>query len=320
MRKVGSAHPVWGRAFPIEQEAAMDGMGESYPRQPLHLLDSPRTVLHDRPLGGEADFAGPHGSDDFAARLFAWESLSTSADSVETGELSEPYSLPWFLSIEAQRHGRQGRWIPKLLEFEKHSGEKLLGLGNGLGTDWIQYARQGASVLVCSPSSEYLALCRRNFELRCLTGQFLHAPPEALPLATASIDVACVSGLLHQVSDPRPVVDEIYRVLKPGGKALVVVPASYDVDWWYHTCFPWQFWLTRRNAGRSVGHFSARRLRRFFNQFIDHRVHKRHLSRADVPRIWRWAPRSVLERLMGRVLILRTFKPLSSAIPVSMAA
>ena len=31
-----------------------------------------------------------------------------------------------FLEIEAQRFARRGRWIPRLLEFTKHSGETLL--------------------------------------------------------------------------------------------------------------------------------------------------------------------------------------------------
>ena len=92
---------------------------------------------------------GPHLADDFAQKLFDYEALHPpQAKPVE--EPLEPYSLQWFLHIENQRHSRQGRWIPKLLEFAKHSGEVLLGLGHGLGTDWAQYARHGASVLVCS--------------------------------------------------------------------------------------------------------------------------------------------------------------------------
>src|SRR4029077_20479580 len=42
-----------------------------------------------------------------------------------------PYSLQWFLNIEKLRHGRQNNWIPRLLEFSKHAGETMLGLGNG---------------------------------------------------------------------------------------------------------------------------------------------------------------------------------------------
>src|SRR5438094_9713589 len=137
----------------------------------------------------------------YADQLYARETLNPATPRPPTDEGAEPYTLQWFLHIENQRHGRQARWIPRLLEFAKHSGETLLGLGNGLGTDWLQYARHGAAVSVCSPSSEQLNLIRRNFELRGLGGRFLHAMPASLPLESASIDVACVTSLLHEVRD-----------------------------------------------------------------------------------------------------------------------
>src|SRR5581483_9454225 len=189
--------------------------------------------------------------------------------------------LQWFLNIEDQRHSRQGRWIPRLLEFAKHSGETLLGLGSGLGTDWLQYARHGASVVVCSSSAQQLALIRRNFELRGLGGRFLQAPPETLPLESATIDVVCLSSLLHDVDDPEAVVEEVYRVLKPGGKVLAVTPARYDIDYWFNVCFPWYRWLhpRRRQPEPVAVRFTKRSLCGLFGQFIEHRVHKRQLRR-----------------------------------------
>ena len=265
---------------------------------------------------------GPHNPTEFAERLYAWESLKPRNGRPGTDEVTEPYTLQWFLNIENQRHSRQGRWIPRLLEFAKHAGETLLGLGNGLGTDWLQYARHGANVVVCSPSSEQLALIRRNFELRGLGGRFLHAAPVALPLEDASIDVACVSGLLHEVPDPHVIVEEVYRVLKPGGKVLAVTAARYDIDFWYHVCFPWQSWLRSRPVLPVMPpvKFSARRLRKLFGRFAEHRVHKRHLCRSETPHLWRWLPRPLLERLMGRALVLKAFKPLSSANLIQAAA
>jgi ubiquinone/menaquinone biosynthesis C-methylase UbiE len=256
---------------------------------------------------------GPHQPADFADRLYACEALKPVACGSLHDEIAEPYSLQWFLDIENQRHGRQGRWIPRLLEFSKHSGDTLLGLGHGLGTDWLQYARHGASVIVCSPSTEQLALIRRNFELRNLPGQFLHTPFTDLPLDSASIDVACISSLLHEVAEPNTIINEIWRVLRPGGKVLAVTPAAYDVDWWFACCFPWLRWLSPRPASNraSATRFSGKQLRRLFARFVDHRIWKRHLRRSEVPHIWRWLPRSLLERVMGRVLVLKAFKPLT---------
>jgi ubiquinone/menaquinone biosynthesis C-methylase UbiE len=282
---------------------------------------SPATV-QELPLsllaGSAPGFANPA---EFAERLYACESLNPTTGKPAKDEATEPYTLQWFLSIETQRHGRQGRWIPRLLEFAKHSGETLLGLGNGLGTDWLQYARHGASVIVCSPSADQLSLIRRNFELRGLSGRFLHADATALPLESASIDVACVTSLLSEMGDPQRVVEEIYRVLKPGGKVLVVAPAWFDIDFWFRCCFPWQRWLfARRRVPTTHSGFTRWGLRRLFRRFVEHRIHKRQLSRSEIPQIWRWIPRSLLERMMGRVLVLKAFKPLSTAMALQAAA
>src|SRR4051812_35792288 len=102
---------------------------------------------------------GPHQPRAFAESLYAWEAMQP----VLPDAPAEPYSLQWFLDIESSRLGRHARWIPNLLDFPRHAGEKLLGLGHGLGTDWVQYAAHGASVVVCSPSETQLGLVRRNF-------------------------------------------------------------------------------------------------------------------------------------------------------------
>jgi ubiquinone/menaquinone biosynthesis C-methylase UbiE len=260
-----------------------------------------------------------------AAQLFAQEALHpTPPPTPPLG--AEPYTLQWFLHIEQQRHGRQGRWIPRLLEFAKHAGETLLGLGDGLGTDWLQYARHGARVIVCSPCVAHLALVRRNFELRGLSGKFLHADPTCLPLPSASIDVACVTEILQRVAQPHQVVAELFRVLKPGGKVLAVVPARFDIDFW--TRPRWLFWAGHWPQQRpfpeeerhTLRRFSARELRRLFAAFVEQRIRKRHLRRAEVPPLWRVLPLSLLERLFGRVLVLKAFKPLESVVALPAAA
>jgi ubiquinone/menaquinone biosynthesis C-methylase UbiE len=251
-------------------------------------------------------------------RLYAGETLHEQG---RAREGAEPFTLQWYLDIENARHSRHGRWIPRLLEFAKHGGETLLGIGNGLGTDWVQYARHGADVIVCCPSSEQLALIQRNFELRGLRGVHLHANPRSMPLESASIDVACVTNLLQDLPDPPAVIDEIYRVLKPGGKVLAVTAARYDIDYWRRVCLPWHGWRPSQSTRpRSTHSFSARALRQIFGRFVESRVHKRHLRRSEVPHLWRWLPHPLLERLLGRLLIIKAFKPLSAAIPVQLAA
>jgi SAM-dependent methyltransferase len=245
-------------------------------------------------------------------QLFAAEALGPAA-SYRTGDAAGPYSLQWYLDAENLRLHRYARWIPSALEFTKHVGEVLLGLGPGLGTDWVQYARHGATVLVGSPSAEQLALVRRNFELRGLAARFLACPPSCLPVESASVDVVCLTNLLQAVADPPAVVDEVFRVLKPGGKVLAVAPARYDIEFWRRCLFPWLRWLGQPPPS-GPARFSARGLRALFPRFAEHRVHKRHLRRSDVPPLWRLLPTHLLQKLLGRFLVLKAFKPLSAAL------
>jgi ubiquinone/menaquinone biosynthesis C-methylase UbiE len=253
---------------------------------------------------------GPHNPHEFAQKLFAYEALQPSAAPVRADLQPEPFSLQWFLDIEKRRHSKHARWIPKLMEFAKHSGERLLGLGHGLGTDWVQYAGHGARVVVCSPSAAQLNLVRRNFAVRGVPGSFIHAQPARLPLDSASVDVACISSLQHGIDHPQGVIEEVYRVLKPGGKVLAVTPARYNVDFWCRACFFWCRWLVRQPRAVAQERYSARGLRRLFERFGEHRVHKRQLRRSEVPHVWRCLPLALLARMMGHVLILKAFKPL----------
>jgi SAM-dependent methyltransferase len=232
--------------------------------------------------------------------------------------VADPYSLSWFEQIERQRYSRHGYWVPKVLEFRRHAGETLLGLGEGLGTDWLQYARHGTKVIACSPSQEQLGLIRKNFDLRGQAGRFVHAPPHALPIDAASIDVVCLNGLLHELERPAAVVDEVYRVLRPGGKVIVVAPAKYDATFWCHAFFPWRRWFAARPP-ETTRSKTGRGLRREFARFVEHRVYKRHLRRSNLPQVWRVYPLPLMERLLGQLLILKAFKPLSAALTASVA-
>ncbi|HEY8503171.1 MAG TPA: class I SAM-dependent methyltransferase [Gemmataceae bacterium] len=227
----------------------------------------------------------------------------------------EPFSLPWFLRVEQRRYGRHAAWIPRLLEFARHPGERVLALGGVLGTDWVQYARNRAQVCVCGTSAEHLALVRRNFELRGLPGQFLHCPPASLPAESASVDVVALATPLPGGEPPAPeLAEEIYRVLKPGGKVVALLPAYYDAVFWQTVLLPWRRWaVAGRAARRPESRCTARQLRALFGRFAEHRAHKRHLRRSDLPHLWRFLPLPLMERLMGRFLVFKAFKPLRAA-------
>lgn len=60
---------------------------------------------------------------------------------------------------------------------------------------------------------------------RFLSGKGYHAHASLADVADASIDYLFTLNVLEHIDDDSAAVDEIYRVLKPGGRLLIYVPA-----------------------------------------------------------------------------------------------
>ena len=107
-------------------------------------------------------------------------------------------------------------------------GLKVLDIGCGNGYVLYQYARHGAEVTGVDLTRMAVDLSRKRFALGGLSGEFLEVDGNRLPFPDAHFDIVCSMGVLHHVSNPRPMVDEIFRVLKPGGRLIVMLYYRYS--------------------------------------------------------------------------------------------
>jgi SAM-dependent methyltransferase len=231
-----------------------------------------------------------------AALLAAGELLRPPPVRPPTRGVLEPYSRAWFEELELMRYAPPGVWLRRALEFTRHAGESLVMLGPGVGSDAVQYHRHDVQVTVCGGPADRTELVRRNFALRGLGVKVAAVAADGtLPFACGEFDLAYLNLLTSPPADLPGTVAEVYRVLKPGGKAFVLAPARR--------------WCRRSDAG-----FSGRGLKRLFPRFAEHRVIRRHLRRSDLPYLLRVVPAGLVERLLGRVLVLRAFKPVAAAL------
>ena len=240
---------------------------------------------------------------------------------------NEPRTLDWYLEVERYRYAEYAPWMPKVMEYARHAGEKVLEIGGGLGTDLSQFARNGAIVTDVDLSAGHLGHAKENFALRHLPGEFVHHDAETLPFPDNTFDVVYSNGVIHHTPNTEQVVQEIRRVLKPGGKAIIMLYAEHSWHYWYRLVWE-QGWkrgmlqrysigeimsrrveITKNDARPLVKVYSARRLRRMFKGFKGHQFLKRQMITSELPEGLRWIPVEPVSRLVGWNIIIKATKP-----------
>ena len=105
-----------------------------------------------------------------------------------------------------------------------------IGCGEGyLAIETAQWARH---VTAIDRSADVLARAkalgarRRTANITWKRGEM-----ERLPLADASVDLAILSQALHHAEDPGSVIAEAVRVVRPGGRVLVLDLRAHDQPW-----------------------------------------------------------------------------------------
>lgn len=223
----------------------------------------------------------------------------------------EPFSGAWIDELAGKRYQRHGAWLPAALEFDRHPGESVLVLGPGIGSDAARYAAAGCEVTVATSSHDHPNLIRDHLDRRGLTAAVVPFDPARLPAPDGTVDVVAWNALHSPAPTPDPA--ELLRVLKSGGKVIGLFPAKYDAGYWQDVLFPLQGWYWRRPPDpTSAAKATGRGLARAFAGFERVAVAKRHLRRSELPHPWRVLPLMLMERLIGRVLVVKAFKPLAS--------
>ncbi|MCF2705999.1 demethylmenaquinone methyltransferase [Arcanobacterium haemolyticum] len=104
-------------------------------------------------------------------------------------------------------------------------GLKVLDVAAGTGTSSAAYASRGAEVIASDFSAGMIAEGkRRHPELT-----FVEADALNLPFDDESFDVATISYGLRNVEDTKRALEEMMRVVKPGGKLVV---AEFSTPTW----------------------------------------------------------------------------------------
>ncbi len=112
-------------------------------------------------------------------------------------------------------------------------GLPVLDAGTGGGALLPLLAAAGARITAVDRSAAMLARARRLCEREGIADQvaFRQADVQELPLADASFAAVTCTMVLHHVASPAAAVREMARVLRPGGRLVLVAFTHHDLGW-----------------------------------------------------------------------------------------
>lgn len=208
----------------------------------------------------------------------------------------EPFSLQWFNDLAKKRYKTYYSYLLNDAEFEYHSGEKVLEVGVGIGTDLIQYAKNGAKVYGIDLGKDQVRFTKLNFQANKLKFQDIkQGSAEKLPYAAKHFNLVYSFGVLHHTPDTEAAINEVYRVLENDGQAIIML---YARGWkhyfkrcfvhgillgkWFKNGFSWQAVYNDvsevNGASPKTGVYTKRQVKKMFARFGEVKIEKRRLG------------------------------------------
>lgn len=124
-------------------------------------------------------------------------------------------------------HYKDNRYMALLVSLGVLEDRTILEVGCGTGSFAIYLARQGANVFGCDIAFEAVKATQQRAKLNKVNGSFLQVNlAYPLPFASESFDIVVGVDVCHHLTRPDVLnaLNEAYRVLRKGGRAIIVEP------------------------------------------------------------------------------------------------
>jgi ubiquinone/menaquinone biosynthesis C-methylase UbiE len=181
----------------------------------------------------------------------------------------EEGTLDFYEVIEDERYKLEP-FIHSCAQFTRWHGKRVLEVGCGIGTDFIQFARAGADVYGVDLTPKAIELLKKRLKLYDLNATNLVGDAESLPFQDNIFDLVYSWGVIHHTPNTEKTIEDIYRTLKPGGKITIMV---------YHK-FSWLYLLIFLRYGILGGELLFRSFQEIISQHTESADQKNPLTKA----------------------------------------
>jgi 2-polyprenyl-3-methyl-5-hydroxy-6-metoxy-1,4-benzoquinol methylase len=151
-----------------------------------------------------------------------WEDNPVAAE----GLAAQPGTAAFYKEFDALRESdycEPWEFSNRIHGYTSSAGKSVLDIGCGNGYVLAQYAKYGARVSGIDLTQTALRLTRARFDLGGLEVDLKQTDGDRIPYPDATFDIVCSMGVLHHIENPRPMIEEIRRVLKPGGTVIIML-------------------------------------------------------------------------------------------------
>lgn len=114
-------------------------------------------------------------------------------------------------------------FIPAFANFRHWRGARVLEIGVGLGADHESFAAAGSELYGIDLTERAIEHTRARLAHAGLRSTLAVGDAEALPYPDGFFDLVYSWGVLHHSPSPERALDEVWRVLRPGGTAKLML-------------------------------------------------------------------------------------------------
>lgn len=127
--------------------------------------------------------------------------------------------------------------LGNLINYDELKGKKVLDIAVGTGWSTEQFCRAGADVTAIDLTPKAVEITKKRLAINNLSANVMEADQENLPFPDNSFDYVLAWGCLMHSPNTEKAINEIYRVLKPGGKTGAMLYNKNSLHWKYFIWF-----------------------------------------------------------------------------------